>query len=522
MIVIGSGPGGAMAARPLVGAGARVLMLERGDWAIRGPGARMPEAAAMLSPSYSMDASYDAHTDVGRKKTGAFYCVGGATVFYAGVALRFREADFEGSAEVLTNSGARWPYDYHELAPYYADAEAILGVSGDPGADPSEPLRSRPYPMRSPPLSPTAEALHAAARGLGLHSFRPPLAINRVAGTRPACEGCGTCDGFACAVDAKGDAATVVRTLVGEGMDLRTRTAAVRLHAERGRIGAVECADLTDGRRYRVRADTVILAAGALATPHLLLASGLAADNPGGRVVGRYLMRHCNGIVLSYFRRPPGGGVVPYKEFAVNDFYFGHPARPELTRVGIIQQTALPASLVLHEMPSLLRPATRKVLPHLMGLIVIGADQPVFENHVALDGARVDPLGLPALNIFHRYTRRDLLARSLLLREARRIHRAAGSIGSMWRSIDTFSHALGTVRMGEDVHTSAVDADGRFRGFANLYIADGSALPTSAAVNPSLTIAATALRVGTGLAQSSRHARRSERIEPLEVSHPNG
>ena len=74
--------------------------------------------------------------------------------------------------------------------------------------------------------------------------------------------------------------------------------------------------------------------------------------------------------------------------------------------------------------------------------------------------------------------------------------------------------------MGEDVHTSALDSDGRYRGFANLYVADGSALPTSAAVNPSLTIAATALRVGTRLARSSHAPQRSDRSVPLEVSYP--
>jgi choline dehydrogenase-like flavoprotein len=518
--VIGSGPGGALAALPLVRAGARVLMLERGDWVIRGPAAREPGAAAMLSPSYSMAAGYDASTDVGRRMTGAFHCVGGPTVFYAGVSMRFREADFQPAADILAGSGASWPFDYAELEPYYASAESILGVSGDAGADPTEPPRRAGYAVQSPPLTVTGTALHAAARGLGLHPFRPPLAINHVAAARAACEGCGACDGFACATDAKGDASTVVRAMIADGLELRVRTAAVRLAADRGRITAVECVDLATGRRYSVRADTVILAAGALATPHLLLASNLVSGNPGAQVVGRYLTRHCNGVVVAFFPRPPGGGFVPFKEFAVNDFYFGHPDEPAMTRVGIIQQTALPASLVLHEAPRLLRPATRAVLPHLMGLIVIGEDQPVFDNHVALDGQRRDALGLPGLNIHHRHTPRDLLARRLLLREARRILSAAGSVGSIWRSIDTFSHALGTVRMGDDVHSSALDADGRYRGFANLYVADGSALPTSAAVNPSLTIAATALRVGARLARSSYTAQRADRSIPLEVSYP--
>lgn len=522
VVVIGSGPGGAMAALPLVRAGARVLMLERGDWVTRGLAARAPEATAVLSPAYSMAAGYDADTDVSHRAAGAFHCVGGPTVFYAGVALRYRQDDFNPGAEVLGDCGACWPYDYAELEPFYSQAEALLGVSGDAGADPTEPPRTHAYGMQSPPLSVTAQALHAAARGIGLAPFRPPLAINRVPGARAICDGCGSCDGFACATNAKGDAATIVTMLIGEGMELRTRTAAVRLIADGDRVTAVECVDVATGNRFSVRADTVILAAGALATPHLILASKLQAQCSGGSVVGRFLTRHCNGVLLGAFLRPPGGGVVPYKEFAITDFYFRHPGRPELTRVGIIQQTALPVSLVLHEAPSLLRPLVRRVLPHLMGLVVIGEDQPVFSNHVALDPRRVDPLGLPGLNIFHRYTPRDFLARRLLLRESRRIFSAAGSLGSFWRTIDTFSHALGTVRMGDDPETSALDGDGRFRGLANLYVADGSALPTSAAVNPSLTIAATALRLGTRLANALHPAVRGSRVERLPVVQANG
>jgi choline dehydrogenase-like flavoprotein len=65
--------------------------------------------------------------------------------------------------------------------------------------------------------------------------------------------------------------------------------------------------------------------------------------------------------------------------------------------------------------------------------------------------------------------------------------------------IRTFSHAVGTVRMGTDPATSALDENCQFRGVDNLYVVDGSFMPTSAALNPSLTIAANALRVGAGL-----------------------
>lgn len=502
-VIIGSGPGGAAAAAGLVNAGARVLLLERGGWLPRTGGANRTDVVGLLSPAYHKEVGYTADTDAGSHTSGAFHCVGGQSVFYGAVALRFRERDFQGDDEVRAQSDARWPFDYEAMEPYYAQAEALLGVSGDARSDPTEPWRSDPYPGRSPALSPTGDALHGAARRMGQHPFRPPLAINRVAGARPACEACGACDGYACAIGAKGDAAGIVASLLGRGLELRTGCVAVRLRAARGRVTAVECLDLASSRRFTVRGDAVVLAAGALATPQLLLASDLHRHNPAGHVVGRYLLRHCNAVVCGFFPDPPGGGRMPFKEIAVHDFYFGHPRHPDLGRVGNIQQVGLPAPMVRAQAPRLLRPLAGAVLPHLMGLMVMAEDQPVRENGVSLDSRRTDAAGLPRLRIRHRYTARDRRARRILVTEAKGLLRSAGALACVTHPIDTFSHALGTVRMGSDRETSALDAGGRFRGIANLFVADGSALPTSAAVNPSLTIAAHALRVADRIACGS-------------------
>ena len=82
--------------------------------------------------------------------------------------------------------------------------------------------------------------------------------------------------------------------------------------------------------------------------------------------------------------------------------------------------------------------------------------------------------------------------------------------------VNTFSHALGTVRMGPDERTAPLDAHGRFRGLDNLYVTDGSALPRSAGVNPSLTIAANALRIGAQIAAEAGSRSRARR-RPLLV-----
>jgi choline dehydrogenase-like flavoprotein len=101
--------------------------------------------------------------------------------------------------------------------------------------------------------------------------------------------------------------------------------------------------------------------------------------------------------------------------------------------------------------------------------------------------------------VSHRYTRRDLERRTLLVRRAKRILRRAGAWSFYAHGLKTFSHALGTVRMGVDEQTSPLDGDCRFRGLRNLLVVDGSALPTAAAVTPGLTIAANALRAADRL-----------------------
>jgi choline dehydrogenase-like flavoprotein len=333
------------------------------------------------------------------------------------------------------------------------------------------------------------------------------LAINhRVRPDRGACIGCGSCDGFACAVGAKNDLATaVLGPLVRRGLHLRVNAVATRLYAERGRITGVEIRDRDTGEATVCRADVVVMAAGALATPQLLLASGLQRLNPGGHVVGRYLMRHYNKIVFGVFPQPPNPGGGFHKQLAIHDFYFGDTAlRYPRGKLGGIQQLATPpVGLVRAQLPPVIGPVCARWVDHLTGLLTIAEDQPQYENRVLLDGVATDRVGLPRLQITHRYSERDRAAGRALVERASAILRHAGAWALVRHRIDTFSHAVGTVRMGADPRTSALDPECRFRGLENLYVVDGSVMPTSAAVNPSLTIAANALRAAHRLAGHS-------------------
>jgi choline dehydrogenase-like flavoprotein len=513
VVIVGSGFGGALAAWPLVRAGLDVLMLERGSWVPRGPQCWEAEGTITRSPYYATDGFAPARTDAGTHEVRSASAVGGPSVFYGGVSMRFREADFLGDPEIVADSGAAWPIRYEDLRPFYDEVERILGVAGRAGEDPTEPPRP-PFPAPLNGLTPVAERMANAARSLGLHPFRLPLAIHFVADGdgRVPCIQCPTCDTFACAIAAKNDLATVVLgDLVLRGMELRAGTDVTGLHREGTRVTGVQCLERASGTSYAVTADVVILAAGALATPHLLLAAGLEELSPAGDVVGRYLTRHCSGIVFGAYPWIPRHEGVFHKQIGVNDYYLGDPDGGPPGKLGNIQQTQTPhIGTVVGEtglaVGKLLAPLVRRAT----GLLVIAEDRPRYENRVYLEDSGSPgqpgsaPTGPPLLMIEHRYHDRDLAARKRLYARARQIHRAAGSLATYVHTIHTFSHALGTVRMGVDPERAPLDASCRFRGLDNLYVTDGSALSTSAGVNPSLTIAANALRAGTLLADRLR------------------
>jgi choline dehydrogenase-like flavoprotein len=470
-VVVGSGFGGAMAALEMVGAGMRVAMIERGGWVERGPANWSGEGAFVRTPFYAADSRYDVIDGASWATQNLCTCVGGPSVFYGGASFRFRERDFDAAPEIVGRSGARWPVDYGALEPFYSRADT--------------------------------------ARAMGLHPFRIPLAINLSAEIGGVCQQCTTCDAFACAVGAKNDVATrVIPTLVARGMTLLPDTVATRLVAEGERIAAVECVDKASGERFLVRASTFVVAAGALATPHLLLASGLDRFNPAGDAVGRYLMRHCNAMTYGFFLRPPNPANEHHKQVAIHDFYFGaREAGAPAGKLGNLQQVMGPnAGLIAHVLPRALgwvaKPA-EQLANRLTGLLAIAEDQPRAENRVRADRSTTDAYGLPKMIVEHRYTERDLAARAFLIGKAKQILRRAGAKACVTWDVSTFSHAVGTVRMGEDERAAPLDPSCRFRGLENLYVTDGSVFPTSAGVNPSLTIAANALRVGREIARGA-------------------
>ncbi len=328
LVIIGTGVGGGTLAFALRHSGAKILLIERGDY--------LPQEPENWQPQAIFDQNrYKPHEmwegDGGKPfKPGVHYFVGGNTKVYGAALPRFRTQDF-GAIEHEGGTSPAWPITYAELEPYYARAEEIYLVHGQSGEDPTEPPRSGPFPHPSVTHEPYIQDLVDRLNKQGLHPFHYPMGIDLREGGR--CIRCKTCDGFPCKVLAKADAdvCCVRPALQSPNVTLWPRTQAHRLLTdETGRqITGVEVEK--DGERMTVRAKRYVVACGAVNSAMLLLRSANATHPQGlangSGLVGRNYMVHNNTAMMAVHptRINP---TVFQKTMAVNDYYHEGPDFP--------------------------------------------------------------------------------------------------------------------------------------------------------------------------------------------------
>ena len=494
VVIIGSGVGGGAVALQLAGSGARVLILERGPVLPREPQNWDPESV-FVDLRYR---STETWTSGDRRfRPGQYYFVGGHTKFYGAAMFRFRERDF-GALEHEDGVSPAWPITYADLEPYYDEAERLFGVRGTAGLDPTEPPRRGPYLHPAIPHEPVIAEVAERLKGQGLHPFPMPAAVDFGAGG--TCQRCGTCDAFPCRVDAKGDAemCLVRPAMLQPNIHLRSEVLVERLITDDSGRRIVAAEVIERGVRRKVQGDLFVLSAGAVNSAALLQRSATPRHPKGlansSDVVGRHFMNHnCTGLMaLHPFKH--NDTKFP-KTLAINDYYFGDaddggkgPPLGNLQLLGKLREPMLRGAMP-RWMP---RAVGRAMTARSVDWYVMSEDLPRPESTVRLnkDGS-----------IDLRWHRTNMNAHRRWVQKARGILRKAGYPLVLAKPFDmtTPSHQCGTVRFGDDPATSALDPLCKAWDHENLYVVDAGFFPSSAAVNPALTIAAQAIRVGRHL-----------------------
>ncbi|MGP8446442.1 GMC oxidoreductase [Burkholderia vietnamiensis] len=407
--------------------------------------------------------------------------------------FRLREADF-GALEHEERVSPAWPISYHDLEPYYDMTETLFGVRGAVGLDPTDPARSRPYRHAPIPDEPVIARLRDRLRNQGLHPFPMPASVDYGDGRK--CVRCGTCDAFPCRIDAKGDAEMcLLRPAMRKGgVTLMTGARVMRLLTD-GRGRRIRAAEVqTNDGLVTVTGETFVLSAGAINSAALLLGSandkfpqGLA--NSSG-AVGRYLMNHNCTAVIAIDPWHVNDTRFP-KTLAVNDFYFGGAndrwSLGNLQMLGKIREPMLRSAL-----PNVPRRVLDYISRHSVDLYATSEDLPSPDSRVEVTSSGEIKL------IWHRT---NLKPHGRFVQLTKRILKRAGYpiVVSRRFGDDTPSHQCGTVRFGNDPVTAPLDPMCKAYEHENLYVVDAGFFPSSAAVNPALTVAAQALRVGAHL-----------------------
>lgn len=498
VVIIGSGAGGGTLFHKLAAAGKRVLLIERGRYVPRERDNWSPRAVNVEAKYNARETWFDRDGKPLHPHTN--YWVGGNTKFYGAALFRLREEDF---GEVRHHGGISpaWPIGYDDMEPYYLAAEHLYEVRGERGGDPTEPRASGDYRFPRVPHEPRIGRLHDDLEKLGLRPFHVPLGVRLDTGSPTSkCIRCATCDGFPCLVWAKADSQTmcVDPALTLPNASLLTGALVTRLGTDAtGRV-VNEVHVVRDGAPEVYSGDLVVVSAGAINSAALLLRSA-SEKHPNGLangsdVVGRHYMGHLNSVVLAI--SPEANPTVFQKTLAINDFYransewdypMGH-----ISFVGKMDGITLSAGA-----PKLVPGMTLDIMAkHSLDFWLTSEDLPDPDNRVTLDRDGKIVLSYTPNNE-EGHKRLQAKLKSLLRKIDGMDHFIPRELFVGQRiPLAGVAHQNGTVRFGNNPKTSALDPNCRAWELDNLYVVDGSFFPSSAAVNPALTIMANALRVG--------------------------
>ncbi|MGJ7042359.1 choline dehydrogenase-like flavoprotein [Shinella sp. BE166] len=492
IVIIGSGIGGASLAHSLAPSGLRIVILERGDYLKDSPEAR--DDRAIFQKGFYRSSEEWLGTDGESFLPGNYYYVGGNSKFFGAVMYRYRREDFAPRPH-MDGASPGWPMSYEALSPWYDAAESIFRVRGSVSEDPTEPPHDTPYAYPKVPDEPAIAAVRRRLEKAGIHPAALPLSIDIDAWLKRAKTGW---DAFPNTGAGKIDAEVgpLTSALAHPNVSLLTGASVTRLETDETGHRVIAAVYVKDGIEHRISADRFAVAAGAVQTAALLLRSASKAHPTGlannSDQVGRNFMNHNTTAMLTI--DPFAANTSVYqKTIAFNDFYnadneYGAPLG-NVQLLGHITGNILKANLPFPA-PTWI---AKLIARYAYGWFLTSEDLPNPESRVMVRDNRI---------VMH-WIRSNMRAHEALIARTSAVMRKAGFPIVLTHTFGrkTTSHQCGTARMGSDPQTSVVDLDCRSHDVENLYVTDASVLPTSAAVNPALTIAALAIKAGSAISR---------------------
>jgi choline dehydrogenase-like flavoprotein len=493
VVIVGCGAGGSTMLQRIARAGWSVLAIEAGPfWDPEADWVSDEAGSHKLYWTEPRVIGGDDPVPLGSNNSGRG--VGGSMVHYAGYVPRFHPSDF--STLSTDGVGADWPMDYADLAPYYDDIEHELPVAGEdwPWGDPHS------YPHRPHPVSGNGELFQRGALAAGIEARVGPVAIaNGRFGNRPHCIYRGFCL-QGCKVNAKASPLiTHIPDALAHGAEIRAETMVTGVEIDQRTGRAIGVRYLRDGVERLQLARAVVIAGYSIETPRLLLNSasqrfpdGLCNDFDQ---VGRYLMVQGAPQTGARFDSEVRMFKGPPPEVSSEEFYETDPSKPYKRGFSIQTVSPLPITWAEHiTSQGLWGAALRERMTDYVHWACLGAlceflPQP--DNRVTL-ADETDSMGLRVARFNYTQCDNDRALMKAAQEVMERILRAAGATETM--TIRRYAHLVGGARMATNEKDGVVDSDCRSFAVSNLYIADGSVLPTQGSANPALTIMAIAAR----------------------------
>ncbi len=429
--------------------------------------------------------------------------VGGSMVHYAGYTPRLHPSDFHTYS--LDGVGADWPIRYSDLRPHYEALEQELPVSGQPWpwGDPHT------YPYQAQPVGGNGEIFLRGAAAAGIEARVGPVAIaNGRFGNRDHCVYRGFCL-QGCKVNAKASPLiTHIPDALAHGAEVRANCMVTKVVLD-GDGQACGVVYVRDGVEHFQRARMVAVAGYSIETPRLLLLSACERFPDGlcngfGQV-GRYVMVQGAPQTAGRFPAEIRMYKAPPPEVSSEEFYETDPSKPYRRGYSIQNVSPLPITYAEHvaaqgHWGSVLREYMRDYV-HWATVGALCEFLPRYENHISLD-QRTDRHGLPVARFSYGQCDNDRKLMKAARTTMETLLQAAGAEEVI--TIERYAHLVGGCRMALDEKAGVVDGDLRTFVVPNLYITDGSVLPTQGAANPALTIMALAARCADRLVSGAR------------------